>query len=266
MSVQVRRDSNTTPFIRGGLAVVNQAEVILQDAGRSAVLAYATVMAQIPSTRKWVPLTVVDPTIVVANMVCGANGANLAAWQAVTDGSFKITVDGVLISLTALDFSVNTALDEIVDTFNAQFLGRCIAIYDSKADVVSFISPTPGANGSVSVLTAGASGTDISGTGFLNGLTTVGTVTAGSGNDGQNLPAGIYTGPEITAAALVAGDIADSPILVGGGVLIDKSQVVLENSLTLNDVVVAINKTIQAALDNVGIFSEPTIDIASIET
>lgn len=265
MAVQVRRDSNTTPFIRGGLAAVKQAEVILQDGGRSAVLAYATVMAQIPATRKWVPLTIVNPTLVIGKMVCGADGANLGAWQAVTDGAFKISFNGVEISLTGLDFSSITALDEIVDTINAVLLGRGWAIYDSKADVVSFVTNLPGLNGSVSVLTAGASGTDISGSGFLNGLTGTGTVTAGSGNDGQNLPAGIYTGPEITAAALVAGDIADSPILVGAGVLVDQNQLVLENSLTLDDVVIALNKTIQAALGDVGIFSEDTIDIASIE-
>ena len=265
MTVQVRQNNDTTPFIRGGLATVKQAETILQDAGRSAVLSYGTVMAQIPSTRKWVPLTIVDPTITVVNLVCGANGANLAAWQAVTDGSFTIVVDGVSLSITALDFSVITALDEIVDTINAQFLGRCIAIYDSKADVVSFISPTPGANGTITVLTAGASGTDISGAGFLNGLTTVGTVTAGTGNDGQNLPAGIYTGSEITAAALVADDVVDSPILMGAGVLVDENQVVLENSLTLNSVVIALNKTIRAALEGIGIFTEATVDVASIE-
>lgn len=263
MSVQVRRDNNTTPFIRGGLAAVKQAEIILQDAGRTAVLAYATVMAQIPSSRKWVPLTIVNPGIIVGKMVCGANGANLATWQAITNGSFKISFNGVEISLTALDFSSITALDEIVDTINAVLLGRGWAIYDSKADVVSFVTNLPGLNGSVTVLTAGASGTDISGAGHLNGLT--GTVTAGTGNDGQNLPAGIYTGPEITAAAIVAGDIVDSPILVGAGVLVDQNQIVLENSLTLNDVVVALNKTIQAALGDVGIFSEDTIDIASIE-
>lgn len=265
MSVQARQNNDTTPFIRGGLAAVKQAEVLEQDAGRSAVLAYGTVMAQIPSSRKWVPLTIVDPTVTVGKMVCGANGANLAAWQAVTDGAFKISFNGVEISLTGLDFSVITALDEIVDTINAVLLGRGWAIYDSKADVVSFVTNLPGLNGSVTVLTAGASGTDISGAGFLNGLTGTGTVTAGAGNDGQNLPAGIYTGPEVAAATLVAGDVSDSPILVGAGVLVDENQIVLENSLTLNDVVIALNKTIRAALGNVGIFAESTVDIASYE-
>ena len=266
MAVQARQNNDTTPFIRGGLATVKQAETLLQDAGRSAVLAYGTVMAQIPSTRKWVPLTIVNPTVTVAKLVCGANGANLGAWQAVTDGEFKISFNGVEISVTGLDFSSITALDEIVDTINAVLLGRGWAIYDSKADVVSFVTNLPGLNGVVSLLTAGASGTDISGAGFLNGLTTVGTVTAGAGNDGQNLPAGIYTGDEVTAAALVAGDVVDSPILMGAGVLVDENQIVLENSLTLNSVVIALNKTIRAALDGVGIFTEATVDIASIET
>lgn len=265
MTVQTQQNNDTTPFIRAGLGAVKQAEVILQDAGRAIPLAYATVMAQIPSSRKWVPLTIVNPDVTVAKMVCGANGANLAAWQAVTDGAFKISFNGVEISLTGLDFSSITVLDEIVDTINAVLLGRGWAIYDSKADVVSFVTNLPGLNGVVSVLTAGASGTDISGSGFLNGLTGTGTATAGAGNDGQNLPAGIYTGDEITAAALVAGDVIDSPILVGAAVLVDTNQVVLENSLTLNSVVIALNKTINAALANIGIFVEETVDISSFQ-
>lgn len=263
MSVQTRQNNDITPFIRGGFAAVKQGETFLQDAGRAIPLAYGTVVAQIPATGKWVPVTVVDPAIVVASMVCGANGAVLAVWQAITDGSFTISVDGVEISLTALDFSSITALDEIVDTINAVFLGRCIAIYDSAADVVSFISPTPGANGSVSVLTAGASGTDISGAGHLNGL--AGTVTAGTGNDGQNIPAGIFTGDAITAAALIAGDVVNQPILIGGAVSVDTNQVIVENSLTLDSVVVALNKTIGSVLNGIGIFAEETIDVASYE-
>jgi hypothetical protein len=266
MSVQVSRDINTQPFLLGGHPVSKHDGTILQDAGRSAALAPFTVMAQVPSSLKFVPLTDVDPTITVAKMVCGANGANLAAWQAVTDGEFKISVDGVEISVTGLDFSSITALDEIVDTINAVFLGRCVAIYDSKADVVSFISPTPGLNGSVTVLTAGAAGTDISGAGFLNGLTGTGTATAGAGDDGQNLPYGIYMGPSITAAALVAGDVSDSPILIGGtGALVDENQIVLENSLTLDSVVISKNATIRGVLEARGIVPKDSVDISSYQ-
>lgn len=266
MSVQVSLDNNTQPFILGGRPLSNHQGVIEQDAGRgSTALAPYTVLAQKPSSRKYVPLSVVDPTIVVANMVCGANGANLAAWQAVTDGAFKISFDGVEISLTGLDFSVITALDEIVDTFNAVLLGRGVAIYDSKADVVSFITATPGLNGTVSYLTAGASGTDVSGAGFLNGLTGTGVITAGTGADGTDIPAGIYMGPSITGAAIVAGDVSDSPVLIGGTVLVDENQMVLENSLTLNDVVISKNATVRVVLENSGIVPKASVDTAEFQ-
>lgn len=54
--------------------------------------------------------------------------------------------------------------------------------------------------------------------------------------DGSAIPAGIYIGEPITAAALVAGNVVDCPILTSGA-RFDEGQLVLENSLTLETVV-----------------------------
>jgi len=54
--------------------------------------------------------------------------------------------------------------------------------------------------------------------------------------DGTAIPQGIYTGDEITAAALVAGDIPDCMILVYD-MEFDESMLVIENSKTLDTVV-----------------------------
>ncbi len=108
-----------------------------------------------------------------ASCLCGALGTNLAGMKAVTDGEFAITIGGTVVDIIGCDFSVNTALDEIVDTINALALGKFVAIYDSKTTMVLFES-----DDTVSALTAvsGGSGTDISGAGFLNGLTAVATL------------------------------------------------------------------------------------------
>ena len=357
------------------------------------------------------------PTATNATLVCGAIGTNLGGFQAVTDGSFTIVVDGNTHVITTLDWSLITALDEIVDPINALAAGRFTAVYDSDVDIVTiysnrtgavstmgyltaggggtdvsgagflngltgtgalvqgtgddgtdrnisdvindvaqgrfsteydgavvsffsprlgdtsivsvlsavpagggtdisgagflnglvgtgtatagtgddgtdrniasmindvaagrffvtydgvrvaFFSPTLGVQSAVSVLSAvpAGAGTDISGAGFLNGLTGTGTVTAGTGGDGSDFPVGIYLGESITAAALVAGDVVGRVVLMGGNIVCDKDQVVLENSLALTDVVVALSQTIQRALEQRGIWLTDSIDISSYQ-
>lgn len=88
--------------------------------------------------------------------------------------------------------------------------------------------------------------------------------------DGTAIPQGIYVGDEIAAAALVAGDVLNCPIIVGGNCTVDRSQVVVENSKTLNTVIAAaanspIRKTVQDWLEDKGIFIETTNDIDELE-
>ena len=263
-----------------------------------------------------------------ATCVCGAIGTNLAGFQAVTDGTFNITIDGTVIGITGLDWSSITALDELADTINYKALGRFEAYYDSKATVVwfrslktgavstisalsaqgtgtdvsgsgflngltgtatlvqgvgsddsgltiadvinsaaagrfrvewdgvkfTFLSPTQGVASAVSVLTAGASGTDISGSSYLNGLTGTGTATAGTGLDGSELPLGIYRGGSIAAATIVAGDVTGNDIVQPGGLYVNETELVLENSLTMNTVIPTKGMTIRSYLHSIGVF------------
>lgn len=147
MSVQVTTQNDTRDFILGLAALSKDQETIIQDAGRSAVLSFGTVMAKISASQKWTPLT----------------------------------------SLTAVD--------------------------------------------------------------------------------GSAVPQGIYVGPDIAAADLVAGDVVDVPILVGNAV-VDENQVVLENSLTLDDVFVSSDATnvyfevtVRDLLAMRSIFVESSVDI-----
>lgn len=93
---------------------------------------------------------------------------------------------------------------------------------------------------------------------------------------GANTARGVYIGEDITAAALVAGDVAVCPILVGFGCTVDRQLIVLENSLTLDSVcsddpagadngVVNVRR-IEDDLARAGIFMEYTFDIDRHET
>jgi len=147
---------------------------------------------------------------------------------------------------------------------NQKALGRFWVTFDG--DEFVFISPTAGENGSVTVLTAGAAGTDISGAGFLNGLTGTGTATVGTGSTGSDLPAGILWSDTIATASLVAGDVTGQVILVGGaGCILDENQVTWENSLTKNSVVVARAETAEAVLRSKGLYLAATRDISSYQ-
>ena len=90
---------------------------------------------------------------------------------------------------------------------------------------------------------------------------------------GISVPRGIYLGDDIPAADIVAGDILQLSVLVGGrGVTYDDAQLIIENSLLLTSVIKA-----STAVDNVivgqvkdfleakGLFAESTVDIAGFE-
>lgn len=84
--------------------------------------------------------------------------------------------------------------------------------------------------------------------------------------DGTQFPRGILM-KSLTAAEIVAGDVADVPILVGDAI-VDQNQVVIENSKTLATVINApagLNITVEENLRTIGIFCQDTIDITAPE-
>ena len=94
---------------------------------------------------------------------------------------------------------------------------------------------------------------------------------SGTTTTGASVPTAIYMGDDIAAADLVAGDIEDVDILVGGGCLVDKNQVVFDDgTLTNASVVIAIANafwtlTAEKCLGLFGIYQQDTIDISEIE-
>jgi Protein of unknown function (DUF3383) len=83
----------------------------------------------------------------------------LATWTAITTGSFKITIDGVLKTVTGLNFSGAANLNAVATLINASLTGGTIAWNGSQFTVTS---ATTGVTSLVTNAIPAGSGTDIS--------------------------------------------------------------------------------------------------------
>lgn len=80
----------------------------------------------------------------------------VATLQAISDGSFDVTVDSVVQNVTGLDFRTIDSLTDIVTILDTAITGATVTTADQKIIVTS---ATTGATSNVSLLTAGATGT-----------------------------------------------------------------------------------------------------------
>ncbi len=83
-----------------------------------------------------------------------------------------------------------------------------------------------------------------------------------AGVHGEQIPMGIYdpesTVGDITAAALIAGDVVDMPILIEGA-RFDRDKLVFENSGAYTDLVLGTTLTVEEHLRTLGLVAEKTI-------
>lgn len=109
---------------------------------------------------------------------CGLGLATLATWNAITNGSVTVHVgldSDSNASVTGLDFSACSTMDEVAWTIQTgvrQVLESnsfYVAWFDDSSTTGHFLFWVPVSD--IDYLTAGASGTDISGATYLNGLT-----------------------------------------------------------------------------------------------
>lgn len=108
-------------------------------------------------------------------LLTGAIGT-LTAFQAVTAGSFAVAIDGINSNITALNFSTDTTLAQVAARIQTALQavatgGFTLATCAIVGTQIKISSGTSGDGSTVSVLApvAPATGTDISGVGFLNG-------------------------------------------------------------------------------------------------
>lgn len=250
----------TFPWDLGGDGVVKTGETILQDAGRAAVMTFLTVMAKKQSDGKLIPLTDVNPTLTSASLKCGTSGA-VAVYQN-ADSEFAITIDGTLTNIQ-VDMTAIVALTDVADAINTISIPLGVKCsFNEQTNVFYFSSLKKGLPAStITFLTAvvAGAGTDISGATELNGLTGTGVVTAATGEVTASIPAGILMVDEdITAAALIAADVTNQHLLIGGNKYIDEDLIILENSLTLASKITATGKTIRQHLEDLDIFPTKT--------
>lgn len=97
-------------------------------------------------------------------------GVTLAKLKAVTDGSLKITVDGVEKTAAAVDLSGATSLSAVAQMVATAITG-VTGSYDSNTNTFTFTSSTTGADSTIGYASAGDSGTDLS---AMLGLTQAG--------------------------------------------------------------------------------------------
>lgn len=135
------------------------------------------------------------PAAQAGYLTCGVAQQTLATWTAVTSGSFAITIDGISANVTGINFTgllslaaVATAIQTKLQAAYASvsFTGATVT-YNATTEAFTITSGTVGGLSSVSQLSAVSptSGTDISGSGFMNGQS--GTVNPGLSNIGDEL-------------------------------------------------------------------------------
>lgn len=124
-------------------------------------------------------------TFYAAAYLLGGSSATsvIGTWQAVTDGSFTITIDGTEYDITGLDFSGDSDMDDVAATIQAGIRaatsGSELVFWDTDHFVIQSADET--ADSEVSVTSAEGTGTDISGAGgtaFMDAETGRGTAVA----------------------------------------------------------------------------------------
>jgi hypothetical protein len=105
-----------------------------------------------------------------ALLECGtAPELDYLAWQSITDGEFKIVIDGGTVNITACNFSTVTSLEDVASVIDTKLGANGDCYY--KDGRFNINSATTGAASTITLLStvAAPAGTDISGTGHLDG-------------------------------------------------------------------------------------------------
>lgn len=88
--------------------------------------------------------------------------ANLKAFQAVTDGTLNLMIDGTAQTLTAIDLSEATSYSAVAEAVQAKLTGDASVVYNATFGAFVITSGTSGENSSVAYATPAETGTDLS--------------------------------------------------------------------------------------------------------
>lgn len=101
-------------------------------------------------------------------MTGGSNAQSTAAtWAAVTDGSFRITVDGTAYNVDAINFTGDADMDDVASTIQTALRtatsGTETVVWDTDHFVITSGDTTSSSAVTVTTTSTGTVGTDISG-------------------------------------------------------------------------------------------------------
>lgn len=127
---------------------------------------------------------------ITAGYVTGGTGVTttIGTWNAISDGSFSVTINGVTRDVTGIDLSLAADMDAVAAAIQVKVRavatgGFTLATVAWQVGTTNFkiTSGTLGVASSVTALSAAATGTDISGASFMKCHAAVAVITAGTG-------------------------------------------------------------------------------------
>ena len=242
MVVQARVNINTTGFVIGEnpQALRRDAETFEQDAGRSTVLAQFTLMAKKPVT---------IPTTGTAT----GTGDGTCTAVAAAAGSVPLVGNWILTCTFAI---TNGGVFKLEDP-NGNLIADNLTLRVGAGLLTTFV-----AGGMTFTITDGA--TDF----VAADLFTIAVAANGKGVpfdskavDGSEVMSGIFMGADILAAALVAGDVLDNPVIYSG-LKFDEAKLVFDNGTDTLATVTATGRTIRAELELMDLIAQ-SVDVTT---
>lgn len=102
----------------------------------------------------------VDSAALIKGAALTSTEQLIATWQLITTGSFRITIDGVVKTLSALDFSGAANLNAVATLITTALSSSGVCTWDGSSFIIT--SATTGETSTMSYATATGAGTDIS--------------------------------------------------------------------------------------------------------
>lgn len=171
---------------------INAPQVITDYGTNSKTAAMANaIFSQVPNILSGDGRLVILPMLASVSATSGQNvganiSANLAAIIAVTNGNLRVTVDGVVYNLAALNFTGCVTLADIASIIQAALTTVAVT---ASATVITFVSKKVGSTSTVALATYAGGGTDLTAAGLLNTAASVST--GGANSSGETLLAAI---------------------------------------------------------------------------
>lgn len=164
--------TGTLPIGAGRIRIYSDIDAVLTDWGNTSEAYYAArdFFAQ-PTRPNEFAIAQAFDTPQSGFLTTGQTG-EIAAFTAISDGSFAVSIDAVSYDVTALDFTSATNLDDCATIIQAGIIaagGAAGVVHDGISFVITSAATGDGSSVSVLAPVDPVTGTDISGTGLMNG-------------------------------------------------------------------------------------------------